>query len=199
VALLSREQAATAAERRTRGSQSIWLLLALVWASAAQGQTQVSEVELKSAFLYKFIHYAEWPPEALGDLGDPIAICVIEQDALAQVLEGAVHGRTSHERPVVVRRVDDSDSFNGCHVLFVGTGDASRMDEVIARASAHPTLTIGDAEGFARRGGMINFTRRGTRLGFEINRGAVLRAGLDLSSQLLKLAELVPDENGGGG
>lgn len=198
MALLSGEQAATAALRRTRGSLPIWLLLALVWASTAQGQTQVSEVELKSAFLYKFIHYAEWPPEALGDLGDPIAICVIEQDALAQVLEGAVHGRTSHERPVVVRRVDDSDSFNGCHVLFVGAEDTSRIDEVVVRASAHPTLTVGDAEGFARRGGMINFTRRGARLGFEINRGAVLRAGLDLSSQLLKLAQLVPDESGGG-
>jgi hypothetical protein len=41
---------------------------------------------------------------------------------------------------------------------------------------------------------MINFTRRGARLGFAINRGAVSRAGLSLSSQLLKLAELVPDD-----
>ena len=120
MALLSCERAATAAERGTRGSLAILLLLALVCASTAQGQTQVSEVDLKSAFLYKFIHYAEWPPEALGDLEDPIAICVIEQDELAQVLEGAVQGRTSHERPVVVRRVDGSDPFNGCHVLFVG-------------------------------------------------------------------------------
>ena len=181
-----------------RGSLAIWLLLALVCASTAQGQTQVSEVELKSAFLYKFIHYAEWPREALGELGNPIVICVIEQDALAQVLEGAVHGRTSHERPVVVRRVDGSDPFDGCHVLFVGALETSRMDQVIARASAQPILTVGDAEGFARRGGMINFIWRGSRLGFEINRGAVQRAGLDLSSQLLKLAELVPDESGGG-
>jgi hypothetical protein len=65
---------------------------------------------------------------------------------------------------------------------------------VIAGASATPTLTVGDAEGFAQHGGMINFTRRGARLGFAINRGAVSRAGLSLSSQLLKLAELVPDD-----
>jgi YfiR/HmsC-like len=198
VALLSGAQAAAAAGRGARGSLAILLLLALVCASTAQGQTPVSEVNLKSAFLYKFIHYAEWPQEALGELENPIVICVIDQDALAQVLEGAVSGRTSHERPVVVRRVDGSDPFNGCHVLFVGAMDASRMDQVIARASAQPILTVGDAEGFARRGGMINFIPRGTRLGFEINRGAVRRAGLDLSSQLLKLAQLVPDESGGG-
>jgi hypothetical protein len=170
----------------------------LLFAYGARAQTQASEVSLKSAFLYKFIHYAEWPPEALGGSGDPIAICVIGQDALAHELDSAVQGRTSQKRPVVVRRVEGSDPFSGCHVLFVGDPKAAPIDQVIARASAQPTLTVGDADGFARRGGMINFTRRGARLGFEINRAAVQRAGLDLSSQLLKLAELVPDESGGG-
>jgi hypothetical protein len=184
--------------RATRRHRRIALLFALVCASAAHAQTQASEVSLKSAFLYKFIHYAEWPSEALGGSGDPIAICVIGQDALALELERAVQGRMSHERPVVVRQVEGSDAFGGCHVLFVSASQAAPVDQVIARASALPTLTVGDIQGFARRGGMINFTRRGSRLGFEINRNAVLRAGLDLSSQLLKLAELVPDESGGG-
>jgi hypothetical protein len=175
----------------------ILLPLAVLCASSAHGQTQATEVSLKSAFLYKFIHYAGWPEDALGAVADPIAICVIEQDSFAEALEGAVSGRTSHEHPVVVRRVAGPDEVDGCHVLFVGSLEPARMERIIARVSAHPTLTIGDAEGFARRGGMINFTRRGARLGFEINRGAVRRAGLNLSSQLLKLAELVPDEGGG--
>jgi uncharacterized protein DUF4154 len=187
------------AMRAKGGRRHRWghLLLALLCVSAAHGQTQASEVSLKSAFLYKFIHYADWPVEALGAPADPIAICVIGQDPLAESLEHAVSGRTAHEHPVVVRRVADSGDVGGCHVLFVGSPDPAQIEQIIARASAHPTLTIGDTEGFARRGGMINFTRRGARLGFEINRGAVQRAGLDLSSQLLKLAELVPDQGGG--
>jgi hypothetical protein len=197
VALLSHNQRAAARGRRVHGRLRIPLLLALLCASAAHGQKQASEVSLKSAFLYKFIYYAEWPEQALGAVADPIAICVIGQDAFAEVLEGAVHGRTSHEHPVVVRRLDGSTEVSGCHVLFVGSLESARMEQIIARVSAQPTLTIGDAEGFARRGGMINFTRRGARLGFEINRGAVRRAGLNLSSQLLKLAELVPDDSGG--
>ena len=199
MALLSGDQAAAAARGDARRAWRSRSLLALVCASTAHGQTQASEVDLKSAFLYKFIHYAEWPPEVLGGPGDPIAICVIGQDALAQVLEGAVHGRTSHERPVVVRRVDERGRRRAAVTCSSSARrETARIDQVIARASAQPTLTVGDAEGFARRGGMINFTRRGSRLGFEINRGAVRRAGLDLSSQLLKLAELVPDESGGG-
>jgi hypothetical protein len=97
---------------------------------------------------------------------------------------------------VIVRRIAGESPLGRCHVLFVGSLEPARLEQILSRASAQPTLTIGDAEGFARRGGMINFTRRGSRLGFEINRGPVRRAGLNLSSQLLKLAELVPDESG---
>ena len=197
MALLIPKDCASARGRRMRDGLAIPLLLAVLCASAALAQTQATEVSLKSAFLYKFIHYADWPVEALGAAADPIAICVIDQDPLAVALEGAVQGRTAHDHPVVVRRVEESGEVGSCHVLFVGSPDPARIEQIIARASPHPTLTIGDAEGFARRGGMINFTWRGARLGFEINRSAVRRAGLNLSSQLLKLAELVPDQGGG--
>ncbi len=59
------------------------------------------------------------------------------------------------------------------------------------------TLIVGDVAGFARRGGMVNLTKKGNRLRFEINRRAVESAGLRLSSQLLKLANLIEDESGG--
>jgi hypothetical protein len=174
------------------------LLAALLCATAADGQPQASEVSLKSAFLYKFIHYAEWPPEALGAAGDPIALCVFGRDPIADVLEEAVRGRTAHERPVVIRRLASADEAGGCHVLFVGSADSAQIDRILARVGAQPTLTVGDAEGFARRGGIINFVRSGSRLAFEINRSAAQRARLQLSSQLLSLSKLVPEESGGG-
>jgi hypothetical protein len=154
-------------------------------------------VSLKSAFLFKFIHYADWPPEALGEAGNPIALCVIGHDGVAQVLEDAVRDRTSHERPITVRRLASSEEADGCHVLFVGSSDGSQIDRILARVGSQPTLTVGDAEGFARRGGIINFIRNGSRLGFEINRAAAQRARLQLSSQLLQLSKLVPEAPGG--
>jgi hypothetical protein len=196
VALLSHTFAG-ARGRRMRGRLRILLVIALLCAPAARAQTQASELSLKSAFLYKFIHYTDWPDQALGAVADPIAICVIEQDAFAEALESAVSGRTSHDHHVIVRRVASAGDFGGCHVLSVGSLEPARLEQVLSRASAQPILTIGDAEGFARQGGMINFARRGSRLGFEINRSSVRRAGLNLSSQLLKLAELVPDQSGG--
>ncbi|HVQ25143.1 MAG TPA: YfiR family protein [Planctomycetota bacterium] len=194
MALLSTRQSSAASGRAIPHLAWIALLAALVCAPPAPAQPQASEVNLKSAFLYKFIHYAEWPPEALGAPGDPIALCVIGQDEIAQVLEDAVRGRTIHERPLVVHKLAGSEPAAGCHVLFVGVSLTAQIDRVLARVAAQPTLTVGDAEGFAQRGGIINFTRSGSRLGFEINRAAAQRAGLQLSSQLLKLSKLVPEE-----
>jgi hypothetical protein len=196
VALLSAEESDGQHDRAAHRACAAALSV-LLCGLAAQAQPQASEVSLKSAFLYKFIHYAEWPSEALGAPGDPIELCVIGQDDVAEVLEDAVPGRQIHDRSVVVRKLASSDAASGCHVLFVGSSDSRQIERVLARVAAHPTLTVGDVEGFARRGGIINFTRAGSRLGFEINRAAASRAGLQISSQLLKLSKLVGDEGGG--
>ena len=52
-------------------------------------------------------------------------------------------------------------------------------------------LTVGEADHFARRGGMIGFFLEDNRVRLEVNRGAAERAGLRLSSKLLAVARLV--------
>jgi len=49
-------------------------------------------------------------------------------------------------------------------------------------------LTVGEAEGFARRGGAIELRKEGDEIHFEINVDAAERAELQVSAQLLKLA-----------
>jgi hypothetical protein len=49
-------------------------------------------------------------------------------------------------------------------------------------------LTIGDTEGFTQRGVMVNFYMENNRVFFEINPNAAMRAGLKISSALLRIA-----------
>jgi hypothetical protein len=51
-------------------------------------------------------------------------------------------------------------------------------------------LTVGEAEGFAISGGVINFYTQNNKLRFEINPDAAERAGLRISSQLLRLSRV---------
>jgi len=60
------------------------------------------------------------------------------------------------------------------------------------------TLTVGEAEGFAVLGGIINLTVEGNKVHFEVNRLAADRAGLRISSRLLSLAKIVTERNHGG-
>lgn len=169
---------------------SLVLLVVVCFAGAGAAPQRVTEVSLKSAFLYKFTLFADWH-DALGDEGVPISICVLGRDDLGDALQEAVVGRTAHNRPIVVRRPNDAVEARSCHIAFIGWSDPDRVDRTLAALAGRPILTVGELDGFAERGGMINMVTRENRLRLEINLGAVERAGLRLSSQLLKLAKLV--------
>ncbi len=66
--------------------------------------------------------------------------------------------------------------------------------EVIANSlGAASILTVGEASGFASRGLMVNFVTAASKVRFEINEKAAQRAGLKISSKLLRLASSVVD------
>ena len=62
----------------------------------------------------------------------------------------------------------------------------------MAQIKDGPVLTVGEVEGFAEQGGMVNLLAGPNRIVMEINREVANRAGLSVSSQLLKLAKLIP-------
>ena len=67
--------------------------------------------------------------------------------------------------------------------------DAARVDAVLRAVGQWPVLTVSDAPDFAAAGGIIGLRERTGRIRFDINQGAAKRAGLSLSSQLLRLAD----------
>ena len=62
----------------------------------------------------------------------------------------------------------------------------------MAAVSDAPVLTVGSVKGFSQRGGMVEFRiTPDARVAFDINLRVVERAGLKMSSQLLKIARIV--------
>ncbi len=147
-----------------------------------------SEDEIESAMLYNFTRFVEWPAGALGADAAPLAICVLGDDARVPVLEAAVRNKTAYGHPLSVRRLDARANPKGCAVLFVGIADGPRMAGILQSAARAPILTIGERVQFSRMGGVIAFIREGNRIRFEINLDAADRAGLQISSKLLRLA-----------
>jgi hypothetical protein len=163
-----------------------WIVLASVALAPAVGWA-VSEYQVKAAFLLNFGKYVEWPASAIQ--GNDLDICVLGRDPFGATLDETVAGRTVGNRAVKARRVSSVAGASGCNILFV-----SRSDEATAVASSlsgSPVLLVGEQDHFAREGGMINFVEVDNKVRFEINEAAAKKAGLKISSQLLKLATIV--------
>lgn len=165
------------------------LLLTAVLPAQA-GQRDTSEYHVKAAFLYNFAKFVEWPDNAFTNPEAPMAFCVIGADSFGTSLYD-LQGKRVKNHPVSVQRIDAAADARTCHVLFISAADNQRMAEIIAAVKGSPVLVVGDAERFARRGGIIGFLTERNRVAFEINAGAAKGAGLTVSSQLLKLARTV--------
>jgi hypothetical protein len=82
-----------------------------------------------------------------------------------------------------------------CHIVFIPVTEKDQAARIVRSLKGSVALTVGESEGFAVRGGMVNFTVEGGKVRFEINRHAADRAGLKISSKLLSLANVVTERN----
>jgi YfiR/HmsC-like len=70
-----------------------------------------------------------------------------------------------------------------------------RLPEILNSVKEASALVVGESEGFAERGGGIQFILENNRLRFAVNVDAVGRAHLTVSSKLLALAKIVHDHD----
>lgn len=150
-----------------------------------------SEDEVKAAFLFHFARYVEWPPTAFESDSAAIHLCLIGEPGFEGVLAKAVAGRKIGARPVAVASVASLDDAMRCHLLFLGEHADMKASVVEESLGDRAVFTISDETGFAEAGGIANFVLVEQKIRFEINQKAARRAGLKVSSSLLRLAKLV--------
>ncbi len=180
-------------------SKAIWkrlrrcgcLLVLGIFATSAVSAPGVDEYQVKAAFLYNFAKFVEWPPQAFKSDKDPIRICVLGQDPFGRTLGDAVDGKIVLGRKFVITEVPDVGQATECHMLFVSSSERKRFRTIFVELRSRGILTIGETEGFATQGGMVNFKLEDGRVRLEINVEAAGEAKLRISSQLLNLAQIV--------
>jgi len=153
----------------------------------------IDEYTLKAAMLRKFVKLVSWPEEGQEDK-QPLVVAVFGLDPFGKRLEETFAKRKEDERKVTIRRLTRLEDVDEAHVLFVPQREFARLDELLAATKQASVLLVGESEAFAARGGAINFYTEEDKLRFEINPEAAKRQRLKLSSDLLKLARIVKDQ-----
>jgi hypothetical protein len=149
-----------------------------------------SEEEVKAAFLYHFTQFVEWPAEAKG-AGDDFLVAILDADPFSEVVARMLAGKRAAGRPLLVRRISDPSEGAAARVVFVGATEPKRLVAVLQALQGSRVLTVGDAQGFAERGGMIGFRTVDRHVRFDVNLEQTGRSGFRISSQVLKLARVV--------
>ena len=172
-----------------RGFATGLLLCAFASFSGLNAQApQPTEYEVQAAYLSNFGRFVEWPARPGANERDPFYVCVLGQDPFGPLLDAALKGETIGGAPMAARRVSSAADAANCRIVFVNSTKDSELKGILATLRNFKALTVSDTFDFTRQGGMIQFVLEGNRVRFEINLAAAQRAGLTLSSQLLKVA-----------
>ena len=153
-----------------------------------------SEFEVKAAYLYNFGRFVRWPatPEQ-----DTFAICVLGRDPFGPILDSILEGERLDGKPALPRRIRNVTDVENCRIVFISPSEASRLSWIIARLEGKSVLTVSDLKDFALSGGMIELVLEDGRVRFDVDLNATRAAGLNLSSELLRVARRVRGAEGG--
>ena len=181
------------------GRRLAWAILALPLlalslpapsATAATPPAGVLERRVKAAFLYKFLAYAEFPPQAFADGASPLVIGVVGSDEMAAELARIAAGRMINGRTILVRPFREQEIQAPVHLLFVAGSDPARVGQLM-RAAPAVFLTVTECTNPQHCGSVINFRIVDERVRFDVSLDAAEKNNIKLSSRLLTVANRV--------
>lgn len=167
------------------------MLLGSLPAAASAKTLSPEEYQIKAVFLFQFAQFVEWPENTGPEGEEAFVIGVLGEDPFGTVLDETVKGERVNERPIEVRRFERIEDIGQCHLLFVSSSEEPGFAAVLSALDSLPILTIGDFPDFAKHGGMIGLVTQNKRIRFQVNLASTRKAGLTLSSNLLRSATIV--------
>jgi len=174
--------------------KSIYILFSLILLSESSSAQSVRKAEylLKSINIYKICKFIEWPESnkesdyfvisIIGDLPEGIKIEIPPDKLIAK-------------KRVLVKHLTHVNQAEGSNVLFICESEKNNIKKILNFTKNIAVLTIGDTNGFAEMGVMINFYIKDELVNFEINDQAVLSSKLEFQSQLFKIGRRVQTIN----
>lgn len=179
------------AERRVHLVLMILALL-IVTTVALHPAAWAGELEnkVKTAYIYNFTKFIDWPGEAVTETAESIRICFVGNDPLRTLL-GELNNRQVNGRPIKIIRFKDLGTLSPCDMIYISRSEERQLPLILQRLQGMPVLTISDIPQFSQRGGMIGFVTENERVKIEVNQRNVRQAGLKVSAKLLEVARII--------
>ena len=150
------------------------------------------EYTIKAAFVYNFGRYVQWPPKAFVDPQNPFVIGLLGPSPIGTKLDDIAKTKTIANRPIHIRQPSLDQDIQGCQILFFPAEmDPKKQAEAVYRCRGIPVLLIGENQDFVKQAGMIALTIEQNKVQVYVNLKAAQREGLQVSSKLLQVSQIV--------
>ena len=151
-----------------------------------------TDYEVKAAFLYNFAKFVRWPDDDAP--GPTFVLAIVGDDPFGEVIDRAFHGKTVLGRRVEIRRTRSVREAAAAQMAFIGESERDHLPQVLAALKGASVLTVGDMDRFADGGGMVGFRLKDSTVRFELNLRELRQARLQMSSQIIRLAQRVIED-----
>jgi len=176
------------------------LICALTPVAFGEETTNHQINEIKTAFILNIARFVRWPAEAIPADNTDFHLCLYRTNGLGEKIK-SLKGQRIAGRSVNVYEIGAIVGRQGCDVLVIPDSEVDNfVEDLLPESTFNPTLTILDLTALDRGGRaypgiMVSLVRTGAKINFEINLEEVHSAGLEMSSELLKLATFVKGDN----
>lgn len=161
--------------------------------AAASVQDTAPEAELKAFFLLNFTRFTEWPESAFASSPDEFRIGVLGPESALEPIQRKLAGKSVGKRSLKFVRAQTPGELKSCALVFVSDAEKSQIPSVLSEFRGRPILTVGETEGFAESGGILNFYVEDNKVKYEINPEALSRAQLKATKLIVAAPKKVKD------
>ena len=175
--------------------------LALLFSQTLHAETETEKInKIKAAFVLNIAKFITWPSRVYEQRPDRLMLCFYRHNPMGKALT-SIDGRRVKERRLHKKTVSSLSEGSTCDILMVSSFELENLRKELRQHYDTPVLIVADltdrkTHGVAYDGVQLSLVRKGKGIGFEVNLERVNRAGLKISSELLKLATIVsePDQ-----
>lgn len=166
------------------------LLLIFSGDSSAEDNSD-REYSIKAVFLYNVTKFIRWPESSTSPHSPSgLTFCVAGDNPFDGILDQLAEKVSARGKKMSVKYPPVSMAMSSCHLLFVSSSEINRIARILDLVKNSPVLVVGDTPEFEGMGVGLNFYIQENKVRFKIDKEAVERPGLKISSELLGLAEM---------
>lgn len=142
---------------------------------------------IKTAFLYHFCSYIQWPDNTFLSPTSPLVIAIAAHTEVVAELRTFMSPRHCGKHPIQVEAFTLGKSWDGVHIFYIPQGSKQTIQDFIQQDNSLPILTVTDVNTMSPLS-IINFVIVDQRVRFDISARRANDVGLKLRSELLSVA-----------